>query len=79
MVGKASIIHHCCEAGTIVDFIQIQEAGSSFGALAETFLYHIPYRFLCIVPILEACNYVYFKPYSFLTKEMTMLRITIWS
>lgn len=41
----ASIVHHCCEAGTLFDFIQIQEAESLFGVLAETFIYHIPYRF----------------------------------
>lgn len=32
---------------------------SPFGALAEDFIYHIPYRSPYIVPIIEACNDAY--------------------
>lgn len=77
----ASVVRHCCEAGTLFDFIQIQEAESPFGALAEDFICHIPYRSPYIVPILEACNDAYCKPYIYiyLAKDVTVLRIITWT
>lgn len=68
----ASIVHHYCEARTLFDFIQIQEAESLFGAFVEAFIYHIPYRSPYIVSILEACNYAYCRLYFFLAKEVTV-------